>query len=53
MSAVPDWTEDEIELLDAEAGQLPDRLTREDLLAASDAGWRRQAWRFEDVEDDL
>ena len=46
------WTEDEIELLDAEAGDFPDRLTRDDLLAASDAGWRRHGWRLDDMEED-
>ena len=47
-----DWTEDEIELLDAEDRDFPDRLTRDELLAASDAGWRRHGWRFETMEED-
>lgn len=45
-------TDEEIELLDAETRDIPDRLTRDDLLAASDAGWRRHGWRFDDMEDD-
>lgn len=53
MSAVfADWTDEEAELLDPDAREVPRRLTREELLSASDAGWRRDGWRLDDREDD-
>lgn len=48
----PDPIPDEAELLDPDAADIPQHLTRDDLLSISDAGWRRHGWRFEDMEDD-
>ena len=48
----PEWLFDEAELLDPEAREVPPRLAKEDLLAASDAGWRRCVGRLDDMEDD-
>lgn len=43
---------DDADLLDPEAREVPERLTRDELMAASDFGWRRHGWRFDDPEDD-
>ena len=43
---------DDTETLDPEAREIPLRLTREELLASADVGWRRDGWRFDDMEDD-
>ncbi|WP_168196789.1 hypothetical protein [Brevundimonas sp. M20] len=51
-AAFNDWSDADTELLDPEAREIPERLTREELLAASDAGWRRNGWRFDEFEDD-
>jgi hypothetical protein len=48
----PDWIPEEAETLDPEARETPLRLTRDELLASSDAGWRRDSWRFDEMEDD-
>ncbi|WP_420472105.1 hypothetical protein [Brevundimonas sp. FT23042] len=38
---IPGWADEEIELLDAEDTDVPRALSRAELLAASDSGWRR------------
>ena len=48
----PDWTPEDLEALDPEVREVPLRLTRDELFASSDAGWRRDGWRFDDMEDD-
>jgi hypothetical protein len=48
----PDWTPDEAEILDPETREIPPRLTRDELLASADVGWRRDGWRFDEMEDD-
>lgn len=47
-----DWPLEDNETLDPEAREVPPRLTRDELLASTDAGWRRHGWRFDDMEDD-
>lgn len=47
-----DWMFDDPETLDPEAREVPLRLTPEELLSASDTGWRRHGWRFDDREED-
>jgi hypothetical protein len=48
----PDWSPEEAETLDPDAADIPLRLTRDELLASSDAGWRRHGWRMDEMEDD-
>ncbi len=48
----PDWTDDDAATLDPETHEVPLRLTRDELFASSDAGWRRDGWRFDEMEDD-
>lgn len=40
------------EMLDPDAREVPERLTRDELAAASDLGHRRDGWRFDDMEED-
>ncbi|WP_439472179.1 hypothetical protein [Brevundimonas sp.] len=47
-----DWPLDEAETLDPDAADIPLRLTRDELLASADAGWRRHGWRMDEMEDD-
>jgi hypothetical protein len=42
---------EEADMLDPEALDIPLRLSREELYAASDLGWRRDGWRFDDMEE--
>lgn len=48
----PDWIPDDAETLDPDARDVPLRLTRDELLASADVGWRRHGWRFDEMEDD-
>jgi len=47
-----DWTPDEAETLDPDAREIPLRLTKDELLASADVGWRRHGWRLDEMEDD-
>lgn len=47
-----DWILEDTETLDPEAREIPLKLSREELLASADVGWRRDGWRFDDMEDD-
>ncbi|MFC7378517.1 hypothetical protein [Brevundimonas sp. GCM10030266] len=42
---------DDPEMLDPEDLEAPRRLSRDELYAASDLGWRRDGWRFDEMED--
>lgn len=48
----PDWLTDDAETLDPETREVPLRLTKDELLASADAGWRRHGWRLDEMEDD-
>lgn len=47
-----DWIPNDTETLDPETLEMPLRLTRDELLASTDVGWRRHGWRFDEMEDD-
>jgi|GEM_PF-2168770 len=47
-----DWISEDAETLDPEAREIPLRLTREELMASADVGWRRDGWRFDEMEED-
>lgn len=47
----PDLMLDDPDLLDPDTLDVPRRLTRDELHAASDLGWRRDGWRFDEMED--
>lgn len=49
---ISDWTAEDTENLDPEAREVPLRLSRDELQATGDLGWRRDGWRFDDMEDD-